>query len=433
MEPGNRMLGKRMLLTALLTAMLSASPASELRAALSDLQNVPPAERPFQRYLSGYHVKDPARVGRVISFWVNSLSNARRISPVTKVSDTLYRLDIRNYQWAKEAWEKLQKKEPYFRFPWSGELETQSLFQETGSGGAIFRADWFLFQTSIDPFYSEFLGLPGTLAEIKAKFRVDETGARALALPHGGVVLNSEVALNNRRLERLPGLTGYWWQSYDFVANHGERNLIENLLEIKPDGGESIWSLPNGLQAYLVTNKDGKRLAEVPPNIAQDRRTPFRNKSVVTARSCVGCHSGGINPFSDVVRNMLLTGSIDAKSYDFNRAIAVDDFYRGEVTTKQIAVDCTTYGEAVAASCGMAPAEISAAFTGQVYDYAERPVTLMAAAGEVGCSVDQLTAAIHAMKPAPPTLVVLSQGQPVARDAWEASYPVAAVAVRGRK
>lgn len=417
------------MLAAVLLAIVAASPASELQAALSDLQNVPPANRPFVRYLSGYHERDPQKTARVLSFWVNSVSNARRLTPVLQVGETLWRVDIRDYKWPRDAWEKLQKLEPYFRYPWTGYSETEQLNRETNSGGAIFRADWFLFHTSIEPFYSRFLELPGTLAEVKAKYKVDEAGAKELALPEGGTVLRSIVALNNRRLERLPSLTGYWWQSYDFVSSAGKSNLIENLLEVNADAGEFIWSLPNGLQAYYLANAAGVQQREAPANIAQDSQTPFRNKSVVNARGCVQCHSAGINQFSDVVRGMLDGGNVDVRSYDHVRAQAVDDFYRGQIVRKQIDKDCEQFQQAVLSLCGVSSEQVAGEFTRTVYQYAEQPVTLTVAVAEVGCTVDQLTAAIG--KTYAGTLLALGTGQSIARDAWEAAFPVAAVAIKG--
>lgn len=416
------------MIVALTLALACASPASELQAAMSDLSSVPPAERPHLRYLSAYNEPAVDKSARVLSFWANSLSNSRRIKQVKQVSETLFRIDLRDYQWTAESWEKLQKREPYFRYPWTGEVETQAICVMTNSGGPIFRADWFLFHTSIEPFYSQFLGLPPTLADVKAKYRVDETGARALALPEGGAVLRSIVALNNRRLERLPTLTGYFWQSYDFTTSAGQANLIENLLDVKPEAGEFIWSLPNGLQAYYLANGEGAQQKEAPAAIAQDTRTPFRNKTVVNARGCVLCHSQGINQFKDVVRDMLDSGHLDVRSYDYNRTAAVDDFYRGDAVRKQIQDDCKDFQQAVYAACGTDAEQIAVEFIEIVHRFAEAPVTMEVAASEIGCTVDQLKAAIG--KTYSGTLLVMANGQLVARDAWEAAYPVVAVGVK---
>lgn len=419
----------KQMLVALL-AIVAASPATELQAALSDISTIPHAERQNIRYVSAYN-SDPVVTGRVLSFWSNHLSNSRRLIPVTQVGNTLFRLDIRNYQWPRDSWESLQKIEPYFRHPWTGEAETQQLWKETNSSGAIFRADWFLFHTSIEPFYSKFLGLPGTLAELKTKYRVDETGARQLSLQEGGAVLRSIVALNNRRLERLPTLTGYWWQSYDFDSSAAADNVVENLLDVKPDAGEFIWSLPNGMQGYYLANGQGKQVREAPANIAQDTQTPFRNKSVVNARGCVQCHSAGINQFRDIVREMLGSGNLDVRSYDYAKAQAVDDFYRGDLTRQQIQDDCDKFQSSVKSLCGVSSDQVAGEFTHLVHEYAEQPVTLAMAAKEIGCTEDQLSAAIKRTYAG--TLLVLGNGQGVARDAWEAAFPVAAVAVRGAK
>ena len=67
-------------------------------------------------------------------------------------------------------------------------------------------------------------------------------------------------------IERHPSRSGYFWTSYDFAGNKGKQNLYEHPLGPKGnnafehDGGETIFSLPNGFQAYYLNTADGKAL-----------------------------------------------------------------------------------------------------------------------------------------------------------------------------
>jgi hypothetical protein len=66
------------------------------------------------------------------------------------------------------------------------------------------------------------------------------------------------------------------------------------------DGGEAIFSLPNGLHAFLLGDRRGGRLDKAPLAIVSDPRRPDR--AVENGISCMGCHAGGLIPKVDQVR-----------------------------------------------------------------------------------------------------------------------------------
>src|SRR5207245_537141 len=66
------------------------------------------------------------------------------------------------------------------------------------------------------------------------------------------------------------------------------------------DGGEIIFSLPNGLQGYFLTDGEGKRIDKGPVSIVSDPRQGDR--SVVNGISCMTCHNQGMIEKSDQVR-----------------------------------------------------------------------------------------------------------------------------------
>src|SRR5690606_23614986 len=116
------------------------------------------------RYISAYNfsgetLENGIKVG---NFWVNSLSTYSVIKRMYKVSDTLYRVDLRDYGWSEKSWDKLisldgkVRNEPYF-VPGAVPEDAEYLLREkTYSVGAIVRLDYFIVNTSLEPLYSEF-------------------------------------------------------------------------------------------------------------------------------------------------------------------------------------------------------------------------------------------------------------------------------------
>jgi hypothetical protein len=113
-------------------------------------------------------------------------------------------------------------------------------------------------------------------------------------------------------IERHRSRAGYFWTSYDFKANEGVRNLFEHPLGpggqdgFQPDGGESIFSLPNGFQGYYLNNAKGEKLDKALTEIVRD---PDRKDLAVTnGISCMGCHTLGMRKAKDDIRDLVLTG-----------------------------------------------------------------------------------------------------------------------------
>src|SRR5439155_17430163 len=70
------------------------------------------------------------------------------------------------------------------------------------------------------------------------------------------------------------------------------------------DGGEIIFNLPNGLQAYLLVDGKGRRIDKGPVNVVSDPRQADR--SVVNGVSCMSCHVKGMIDKADQVRDHVL-------------------------------------------------------------------------------------------------------------------------------
>jgi mono/diheme cytochrome c family protein len=318
----------------------------------------------YVRYLTLatiYNMGDPLRLKKA-QWAVHKLLNSISFNPhLTKAAavdgyGVIWRLDLRDYDLEAHDWDVvLLKLYPYaIDFFEDEEFDGYevNIQQKTRSPQAFLRGDWFVNTVSQPPIYERFLGLPGTLQELDALLRLDKFRdyyhqdlARA-AIRHSGVAHYNRVV--DRRDLRFwsqgQKIDSYYWITYDvadladklknfFAFPFGPRELnhlyvgktdawyLENKL-FKHDAGEVIFGLPNGLQAFYLANNKGVQQVEVPLTIAADRKnkapqigtTPF---AIVNGVSCMGCHSAGVNPYADQLRNHVLnTAGFTKKQVD---------------------------------------------------------------------------------------------------------------------
>jgi hypothetical protein len=231
--------------------------------------------------------------------------------------------------WGPKTWEKVIASYPY-RLKYNDKT-TADFVKLTGSELPYVRADWFAFAASRPPLYHDILRLPETQQKLEDELLVKRAAnvEATLKAPKAGRVARaafrrSGVSFSNRLLERhtvgayqirrrvwrgdAGGKPAYhdqafpaaYWLSYDFEGNVGRRNLFVNPSgpgggdgNFRHDGGEIIFHLPNGLQAYLLVDKQGKRLDSAPTQIVRDTRRA--DPRVVNGVSCMGCHDHGNN------------------------------------------------------------------------------------------------------------------------------------------
>ena len=168
------------------------------------------------------------------------------------------------------------------------------------------RADWFIATASLPPLYHEILDLPKTDRELETQLEVNVAenlkNAPGVRVWRAGFN-NSGVSVNNRIVERHKSRYGAYWKSYDFAGNVGTQNIFTHPLDFTHDGGEVIFNLPNGLQAYYLSTATGERLDEAPINIVSNAGA--RDPVVRNGLSCMGCHTEGMKTFGDQVRSVI--------------------------------------------------------------------------------------------------------------------------------
>src|SRR5436853_1218061 len=302
------------------------SESAILRLINQDLSNSDERARPYLRYFSFAHLHNarvPAAELRTyreaLSKLINSLSWSPQVTSPSAIdpAQSIFRIDLRDYNWTAATWSAVLALYPYSAVT----DEAVPILERTGVNIPYVRADWFVASASASPLYHQVLGLPATAQELERQLGVDvlRNIAEEKNVVRGGV-RNSGVSRNNRVLERHISTHGAYWKSYDFRGSLDEQSIFKNPLIFRPAGGEIIFNLPNGLQAYFLAGPRGERLDRAPVNIVADHNNPD-SPIVQNGRSCMSCHYDGIQLFKDNVREVVSATSL--VSFDREKALAI--------------------------------------------------------------------------------------------------------------
>ncbi len=305
-----------------------------IQAIYRDLDKASETQRSFFRYLTLTNLHNQAdESGRslvpdldphraAIGKLINSLSmNAKITVPVAiDEAETIYRIDLRDYNWKADQWENVVSYYPYGILGIDRQKE-QLIERHTGSKMAYLRADWFTFAASQPPLYDQIMDrLLGfevhgkdddVLGKLDHALGVDRLGNLREGRAIRAGFQYSGVSGANRLIERheLGSHQGAYWVSYDFTPQSANRHQDLTLAPLGPsdahltdrhdhifthDGGEMVYNLPNGLQGYMLTTHEGKRLDRAPIEIVQDDNR--QDKVIINGISCIACHDKGIKP-----------------------------------------------------------------------------------------------------------------------------------------
>ncbi len=284
---------------------------------LKDLKEQAPEDRSFIRYLNLGNLYNSNRKGELertrlaVNKLLNSLSWKREIKNPVAIdgTQTLIRVDLRNYRWTPEMWEEISLGNPY---PERIEGPTlKSLSQMTQTETPSVRADWFVFKASRPPLYHKLLYDLPKMSPRVGTGRADRAletvlSVDVLANERAGNLVKagfrqSNVTKSNRTIDRHETPFGSYWKSDDFKTRLGRQNIFEHPTDYVKDGGEFIFSLPNGLHGYLITSGAGDRLDGAPTDVVVDPNRIQKDGVVLNGVSCMNCHQRGIKRQNDDV------------------------------------------------------------------------------------------------------------------------------------
>lgn len=454
--------------------LIGQTPNDVHRLALADLVEIAKVDsRAAQRtrYLD-VHTIDAgyrARFIQALAFALNSTSWRSTIFRPAVVGESLVRIDLDGLGWdrhtrdirlaqlekpgvrfankdrLRDPWELIAAKVPHFRACTSyrrGWIDPRDdLAARTLSQSSLFiaRADWLLprlmMEKENDGFYSDLLLLPDSESDLYKLLSIDigrfdsEDGFR-----RGTFLVNgrdSYVALHNRELQHIRSPVGqdvgYLWRTFDVARDDDQRKRVLNAFtgSLALDGREIIFTLPNGLQGYRLSNNKGNRVSEVPSNIAQDKRTsPQRERRVLNSYKCVDCHGrqDGIVDPQDQARDLMVRIAdlgLIVNDYDLRKSAerkrSIEEYYLAEMGPL-VDGQRASYARVLQRVNGLSGSENAEALVRGVEDYLYNEVTLDRASVELGAPKPE---AVRRLSRIYGEAAVLAVDRPIPRSAWD--------------
>ena len=390
-------------------------------------------ERPSARYFTLTHLynagESPEALGAyliALSKLVNSLSWGFAIIKPQPIdaAETIFYIDLRDYEWdiRGDAWTQIEQTYPYaIEFEASTQAglreKLTNLREEMNCEVPFVHVDWFLATASLPPLYYDILDLPETDRELERELDVDVSrnieSAPGVRVWRAGFN-NSGVSNNNRVVERHISRYGAYWKSYDFAGNVGTQNVFTNPLSFRQDGSEVIFNLPNGLQAYYISDAAGNRIGVAPTRIVSNPGA--RDPAVRNGLSCIGCHTKGMKSFEDRVRFAI--EQTTNPSYDKDQALRL--YVEKAVMDSLLEQDTQRYKAALEATGGV--------FEGiepvsRFYEEFHGPIDAPRAAASVGLETAAFLLKIREQSSLQNLgLAGFLSGGRVTRDAWTKTF-----------
>ncbi len=395
--------------------------------------SLPSRDKLFARYFTLTHLYNAGETTealnayrRALSKLINSLSWGREVVKPLPIDaeQTVFYIDLRDYEWdvRNDAWTQIEQAYPYkmtFDAPTQAHLREKltTLQQEMSCEVPFVHVDWFLANASLPPLYHDILALPKTDRELEASLEVFVTenlqNAPGKRVWRAGFN-NSRVSRHNRVLERHTSRYGAYWKSYDFAGSSEAQHIFTHPLDFSQDGGEIIFNLPNGLQAYLIVDKEGTRIDAAPISIVSN--PAVADPTVRTGLSCIGCHTKGMQTFEDEVRAVVE----QADNPPFNKERALDLYVEKTEMDDLVAEDMERFRVALEETGGV--------FGGiepvqRLHEAFQAPLSAAHAAAAVGLETETFLEKIRENVGLQNSLGTLAlENGTVKRDAWTSNF-----------
>jgi mono/diheme cytochrome c family protein len=331
-------------------------------------------DRPFLRYLSianRYNAGtcdaqlEPERWA--MSKFINSISQRAQIAEPEEVAGTqktIYRIDLREYdldnsqgpfevngQNFDDGWEAIIGNNN-FAVEFEGDNAENVILQSETTVPLMF-SDAVIDEATIGNLYYGLLKLEDNRDDQLVLLDVDVQGDIDDKTAIFAATTQSEISEQERfmtRNEQNLGRGLYYWESFDLDPNLAGNSVFDRPLDfnLAANGSEALFSLPNGLQAYMIFDEAGNRLEESP--ILFDNA---QNDNVMRAGvSCMTCHDNGVVQFEDEVRQFALDNRLDVAEAAEDAGFEFEDvleLYPDNADLKeQLVDDATNYRGALA-------------------------------------------------------------------------------------
>lgn len=308
-------------------------PVDDLRAIREHLLLADPSDRPYLRFFTFTHLSNNEKVSFdeliqirfALCKLLNSLSWRSEFClplDVANSSGNVLAIDLRQLEWSDgRQWLQIVNHYPYgLKLNYVKDVELKQLANEieqlSNAEMPVVRGDWFVYAAARSPLYPELLQLPSHISELAATLGVelDANPLESSAVRAG--LLQSQVSLQHRMIERHESKFGALWLSYDFAPRQVRSDLVRFPLgprapsnPLSAQGFDpamvlALFHLPNGLQGYFMADAQGNRIDDPAPiEILHDASVTSGTSAVVNGISCISCHRDGVvGGFRDQVR-----------------------------------------------------------------------------------------------------------------------------------
>lgn len=443
------------------------TPDTEVESAIVHLKKYEPSDGEYIRFFTTYAVPEPRRdnVVLTLSFVIHSLAgispnvdeSAGGFSPLAirtttvdkdekpimipirqvKDSKTLWWIDLRDYNWTPEAWEKVSELDGYFVDPVIDYNKYAAL--KLLSGNAILRADWFILhatdmskQTDTNRktrIYDTLLyarqKIPTNVEEWRKIWGVDIKQAQALGADSATLVSKSkEVSRDGNRMlfgYRTP--LGYYYDTYDTKNLEGFRDYTDNIVAYKGrpptvyDGGETFATNHLGLQVYALRNQKEELVPFADATIVRHLGDALGDARVITARSCIDCHAAGPIVAENTFREFIDQGS-KAKTVNKYDALRIKRVFLNGKFEEGILDNQAMFARALKRANGLTPVENNKLFLEAIIQY-NTPLSVEQAAFECGLSVDEFREKVKKISSVRVLKLISNNPEPIPRQVWE--------------
>jgi len=441
----------------------------------NDISRLDSKDQPFTRYLTITYSsnaggcdgprKDLERQRFAMLKGINSVSTKATVGipePIDQ-AQTIYRIDIRDYNWDRgidieddgvqdfnDGWDAIvagvQGVLPQvgaanpnvsvlagnnaYAVPYTGD-QADDLSADAATDVPFIPVNAFIQATEFADLYYALIGAKANIFDFEKQVLLIDTVQEKEDdnLLRAGFS-NSGVSKQERVLNRFDQGTanGYsYWLSFDFDGGSGTVNgnlvrdlandsIYSNPIDFAFTGGEAIFNLPNGFQAYYVANAAGVRLAEAPVGIVID---PAQNNGTVTnGASCHSCHNAGMITFTDTVRPFVEANKQDFDNETYEHVI---NQYPKDPNEFQRVMDSDSAVHVNAVVKSGIPKGTPDAVSRVYLDFQFNVnIDAKLAAGELNVTVDELKDAINDLSPALSNLG--DEGGYVSRDVFSANF-----------
>lgn len=414
-------------------AAATAAQRGDVAAALRDRGQLPPESLPFVFYFTVEHLTPREREDCLVALDLVMCSCS--LQPVvehcrpTQISETCYRVDLRDLGWAPDDWLHALQRYPYQKV--------------TSASPLLVRADWFIVAATdcqeSDTYYRLLFGgknIPETRDDFLKLLDVSTTAGLDEKSYNFGIIEGRSGVSKQlvRWIENRPVQRGYAWGTRDVLALKTDKDPLEHLDgEFKHDGEEWIIgvmkrSLTSGqvgmLQLYLLSNGEGKRVDRAPVDLVEDA-TRFRGYAEIrNAGSCIQCHETGLNSFTKHDFRDLVGSGVETYTKEKDKQQAIEAFHLADLS-REVERNNEDFSSGVLMATGVEPKEAVACYKRSVEGYDDE-LTLVGAANELYVAPATLKAALAKQSLNGNNLgarvAALAHGGTITRKAWEQRY-----------